>query len=177
MLIKCGCNAGTGTLVAGRISIVSDTRRSLVPAFGAIDRRHIMENAAYEFSAEQNEIILNLAKKMRFIGGTLVVLAVIYFAAGLFPFTRNGIPGWYGIGSICAQLIAGALYLTLGIFIIKAANSFRLIVQTEGNDIKNLMDALAFLLKNYRIQYCVIIVALILLVVALGFVVFWATRV
>ena len=134
-----------------------------------------MESATYEFSAEQNEVIQNLSKKMKFIGIVLVVIAAIYFAAGLFPFTRTALPGWYGIGSICAHSIAGALSLALGIFTIKAANSFRLIVQTQGNDIKNLMDALAFLLKNYRIQYWVIIGALILLVAALGLVIIMYT--
>ena len=136
-----------------------------------------MESAIYEFSAEQNEVIQNLSKKMKFIGVTLVIMAVIYFAAGLFPFTRTALPGWYGLGSICAHTIAGALYLALGVFTIKAASSFRLIVQTQGNDIKNLMDALAFLLKNYRIQYWVIIIALILVVAALGLViVMYATQ-
>ena len=106
--------------------------------------------------------------KMKFVGGTLVVIAIIYFAAGLFPFTQKSMPGWYGIGSICAQLIAGALYLALGIFAIRAAKSFRMIVETKGSDIRYLMDALTFLLKNYRIQYWVIVVAVILLVIALG---------
>lgn len=127
-----------------------------------------MESADYEFSAEQNEIFQGLSKKMKFVGGTLVVIAIIYFAAGLFPFTQKSMPGWYGIGSICAQLIAGALYLALGIFAIRAAKSFRMIVETKGSDIRYLMDALTFLLKNYRIQYWVIVVAVILLVIALG---------
>ena len=134
-----------------------------------------METANYEFSSEQNEIIQSLAKKMRFIGGVLIAMAMIYFAAAIFPFTRAAIPGWYGIGSICAHSIAGVLYLALGIFTTKAASSFRLIVQTQGNDINNLMDALAYLLKNYRIQYWVIITAMVMLVAALGIVIFMYT--
>ncbi len=127
-----------------------------------------MDDATYEFSTEQNEVILNLAQKMRFVGIALVVIAMIYFGAGLFPFLHNTIPGWYGIGSIISHTIAGVLYLALGTFSVKAANCFRLIVKTEGSDIKNLMDALVFLLKNYRIQYWLIVAALILLVVALS---------
>jgi hypothetical protein len=134
-----------------------------------------MEGAAYEFTAAQNELLQNLSKKMRFIGGTLVVIALIYIAAGVFPFTRSAIPGWYGVVSICGDFIAGALFLALGIFTIKAASSIRLIVETEGSDIKNLMDALAFLLRNYRIQYWVIVTALLILVTALGMAIFLYT--
>jgi len=137
-----------------------------------------MENATYEFTATQNATIQSLSRKMKFIGATLVVMAFIYFAAALFPFVRPEIPGWYAVGSICAHAVAGALYLALGIFTIRAARSFRLIVQTQGNDIDNLMDALAYLLKNYRIQYWVIVAALILVVVALAtVVVLWTSQV
>ncbi len=127
-----------------------------------------MEAENYEFTADQNRVIQNLAQKMKFIGVVFVVFAAIYFGAGLFPFTRAGMPGWYGIGSMLGDAIAGALYLALGIFTLKAARCFRLIVETEGSDIKNLMDALVFLLKNYRIQYSLIVALLILLVLALS---------
>jgi hypothetical protein len=126
-----------------------------------------MEGQEYEFSSEQNAVITSLAKRMKFIGVVLLALAALYFAAGFYPFLRSTMPGWYGIGSIIGHAIGGAVYLAIGIFTIKAARSFRLIVETQGSDIHNLMDALAFLLKQYAIQYWIILVALILLVVSL----------
>jgi hypothetical protein len=150
--------------------------RSARPAFHAVGpstKRQLMEAANYEFSAEQNEVIRNLAQKMKFIGIAFVILAVVYFGAGFFPFTQGALAGRYAIGSILSHTIGGALYLALGIFTLKAAKCFRLIVETEDSDIKNLMDALAYLLKNYRIQYWVIVSLLVLLILALSAAFLW----
>ncbi len=132
-----------------------------------------MEVENYEFTSDQNRVIQDLARKMKFIGVAFVVFAAIYFGAGLFPFTRAWMPGWYGIGSMLGDAIAGAVYLALGVFTLKAARCFRLIVETEGSDIKNLMDGLAYLLKNYRIQYGVILTLLVLLILTLSAVFLW----
>ena len=125
-----------------------------------------MEDQGYEFSEAQNEVILNLSKKMNFLGMILVIIAFVYFATAVYPLTKSGTPTGFIIGTVISHIIAGALYVAIGLFTIKASKSFRLIVQTQGSDIKNLMDALAFLLKQYSVQYWVVILALIFLGIA-----------
>ena len=133
-----------------------------------------MESANYEFSAGQNVLVSGLAGKMNFVGYSLVITAAVFFGTGFYPFTRGELPGMYGIVSIVTHLIGGAIYLAIGSLTIKAAKSFRLIVETKGNDIENLMDALAFLLKQYNVQFWIIVVALLLLVLGLPAVLYFS---
>ena len=86
----------------------------------------------YEFTADQNRVIADLAKKMRLVGIVLQVFGVLGTIAGLLLITRNGV----------GTLIQGVVSLFLGIWTVRAADAFRRIVTTQGQDISNLMAAL-----------------------------------
>ena len=62
----------------------------------------------------------------------------------------------------------GLFYLLLGIWTRSAAGSFRKIVDTRGNDIRNLMDGLGSLHRMYSLLYTLLVLILLAGVVALG---------
>lgn len=112
----------------------------------------------YEFSNSQNELIKNLADKMRFVGLFLIVSGVLALLGGILTLRQGGF----------GNIFNGVFYIVLGFWTQKAASSFKLIVDTEGSDIENLMGALGELRKLYALQYWLLIILLIFL--ALGIV-------
>lgn len=116
-----------------------------------------MEFQPYEFNNSQNQLIRQLAQKMRFVGYILLALGVLVIVAGIVNFRLGGF----------ATVIQGIIQLIIGIWTAKAATSFQLIVKTQGNDIENLMTALGELRKLYALQYWIFIIALVLVVVGI----------
>lgn len=110
-----------------------------------------MEFQQYEFSSSQNELITQLAEKMRFVAYFTIGLGVLVAIAGLFTLLRGGI----------SNIITGVVQIIIGVWTNKAASSFKLIVNTQGNDIENLMGALGELRKLYTLQYWLLILTLI----------------
>lgn len=111
----------------------------------------------YEFNQSQNELIQSLAKIMKFVAYFLIAMGIIAAISGLFAMTQGGFPA----------LVQGIANLIIGFWTLKAAQSFQLIVDTEGRDIENLMGALGELRKLYGLQYWVIIITLIFIVIGL----------
>jgi hypothetical protein len=66
----------------------------------------------------------------------------------------------------------GLFYLLLGIWTRSAAGSFRKIVETRGNDIKNLMDGLGSLHRMYSLLYTLLMLILLAGVASIGFTVY-----
>lgn len=110
-----------------------------------------MEFQQYEFSSSQNELITQLAEKMRFVAYFTIGLGVLIAIGGLFTVLRGGI----------SNIITGVVQIIIGVWTNKAASSFKLIVNTQGNDIENLMGALGELRKLYTLQYWLLILTLI----------------
>jgi hypothetical protein len=119
---------------------------------------YVMGGSMYEFNTSQNQLIKDLADKMRFVAYFLIGLGILLTIAGLVALRGGGI----------ANIIQGVIQIIIGFWTSRAANSFRSIVKTQGNDIGNLMSALEELRKLYTLQYWLLIVALIL--VAIGFI-------
>jgi hypothetical protein len=117
----------------------------------------------YEFTPGQNVTIGELAAKMRFVGFFLILGGVLQCLSVL--------AGHLG------GLISGLVYIFLGVWTRNAAASFQKIVDTEGSDITHLMSALNDLLRMYRLQYFLLIIALVLLlvVVPIGILVFFSS--
>lgn len=127
-----------------------------------------MESREYEFSSSQNELIKNLADKMRFVAYFLIAVGVLAVIGGLFSL-RTG-----GVGNI----INGVVYILIGVWTNNASSAFQRIVATTGSDIENLMGALGELRKLYTLQYWLLIIALVFIAIALVFtVIFVATTV
>lgn len=115
-----------------------------------------MDFQQYEFTSSQNELIQELAKKMRFVSYFLIGLGILAAIGGLFSIARGG------FGSI----VQGVVQVVIGIWTGSAASSFQKIVDTQGNDIENLMLSLGELRKLYVLQYWLYIIALIFVAIA-----------
>ena len=122
---------------------------------------NVVDNTAgYEFTPDQNLTIQILAKRMKFIGILNMIFAGFMTLGGiivLFKFPGQAIVAFAEV----------ALFGFIGVWNYKGAASFEMIVQTAGNDIAHLMNALADLKKIYNLQFWLMIVVLILIVVGI----------
>lgn len=110
-----------------------------------------MESKVYEFDQTQNQLILDLARKMRFVSYFLIALGVLLLIGGIISVRSGAIGG----------IINGVVQILIGFWTHKAASSFQRIVNTQGRDMENLMGALGELRKLYNLQYWLILIAII----------------
>lgn len=126
----------------------------------------------YEFSGDQNALMDGLATKMRGVGTFLLLLGFGMFvlaALGFLPTVTDSLPTlpdgappevlsaidrytafaaerrsqvYYGA---LASALQGIILLISGVYVRRAASSFREIVRTEGRDISHLLEALGAL--------------------------------
>jgi hypothetical protein len=116
-----------------------------------------MDNGTYEFNESQNQLILDLSKKMLFVSYFLIAGGILGVLGGLIIVLKGGF----------GELVQGVILLITGIWTINAAKAFQLIVDTQGSDIENLMGALGQLRKLYTLQYWLFLIALIFMAIAL----------
>ncbi|SKB12177.1 conserved membrane hypothetical protein [Planktothrix sp. PCC 11201] len=116
-----------------------------------------MENGIYEFNESQNQLILDLSKKMLFVSYFLIAGGILGAIGGVIVLLKGGF----------GELVQGVILLITGIWTINAAKAFKLIVDTQGNDIENLMGALGQLRKLYTLQYWLFLIAIIFMAIAL----------
>lgn len=116
-----------------------------------------MDNETYEFNESQNQLILDLSKKMMFVSYFLIASGALGTLAGIITIKQGGFSG----------IVQGVVLLITGIWTINAAKGFQLIVNTQGNDIENLMGALGQLRKLYSLQFWLFMISLIFIVIGL----------
>jgi len=118
-----------------------------------------MSQEQYEFSGSQNELIRDLSQKMNFVSSFLKVVGVINAIGGVLAIVQRQPNG-------ASAIINGVVYVLIGVWTSQAASSFLKIVDTQGNDIENLMLALGELRKLYQFQYWVLIICIIFVILA-----------
>lgn len=140
-----------------------ETISTEVPASERVDR----PGGEYEFNESENEVIRGMASVMRFIGIGTLILAMLVLAYGgiVTVITKSG-------AILFAFLFTSMLHMTFGVLMYKASRPFYRIIHTSGEDIMNLINALAALTRAYNIQCVSLILALLgtvmLLVAALS---------
>jgi hypothetical protein len=75
-------------------------------------------------------------------------------------------------GIVIGTGATGLFYLLLGTWTRRAAGSFRKVVATRGNDIRNLMDAIGALYSMYSMLYLLLILVLLAAVAGVGLTVY-----
>jgi hypothetical protein len=113
--------------------------------------------ADYEFSPTQERTIASLARLMQIIGGASMLFGVLALLA-LFGSRSNAL----------VVIIQSALMITIGALTLKVGGSFDRIRASIGSDIKHLMTALQGLRTIYLVQAWVLGLALLFLVLVLG---------
>jgi hypothetical protein len=183
----------------GRDRIDPATSRAIRLLFGSnpsssgCERRSSMATAydtvtRYEFTTQQNELIGDLAGKMRLVGLVAMVLGVLNMLSAIlllvFVFQdrlpadilqripedvrANLPPTAYLWGYLLQAAAAGLIFLMLGSWTRSAAASFQRIVDTTNRDIGHLMEALNSLRKMYSLLYSLIVITVIVFLVGLG---------
>ncbi len=115
----------------------------------------------YEYTAEQNQLIADLARKMLGVGifmcliGALALIACAASAWG----SR--------LDTAVVLAFAAVFFLAIATWTVAASRSFRKIVATEGHDIPHTMAALAQLRRFYTLHFWLIIAYLVLIVLAI----------
>src|SRR5262249_43319151 len=71
-------------------------------------------------------------------------------------------------GIAISNAVNGLLYLLIGVWTRSAGGSFKQVVETQGGDIRHLMDALSSLNKMYSLVYTLILLALLLFLATVG---------
>jgi len=117
----------------------------------------------YEFDTAQSSLIERLAGAIKFVGVWFLVLAALQAAMLLLVIVLTG---RVGLAVVIQYVAVGALLFFQGLWNNRAAESFRRIAGTQGNDIGNLMSALGDLNKLYALTRVLIIIALVLFVLA-----------
>lgn len=115
----------------------------------------VVSSAAFEFNNEQNKLIGDLSLKMRFVGTFLAVIGVLVCVRTLLVFQ----PG------MAAAFVQGIVFILVGVWSRQAGTSFQVLVDTTGDDIHHLMNALASLKKCYTLQFWLLMISVIALVV------------
>ncbi len=117
----------------------------------------MIDDRTYEFNNSQNELILDLSKKMTFVSYFAMIAGVLGIISGLITITQGDL----------SPIIQGVISLLIGIWTINAAKAFKAIVHTQGNDIENLMGALGELRKLYNLQFWLLLIGLIFIGIGL----------
>jgi hypothetical protein len=109
------------------------------------------DGGRYEFGDPENEVIAHTARRAGTWGSVSLVLGLLQMLAG---FTQLNQPGT-ALGSI----LRGAVAIIVGVIFRKVGDSFKRVVDTRGDDIGNLMEALRGLSSAFQTQIVAVGVA------------------
>lgn len=121
---------------------------------------------SYEFSEAENQTIGRLALRMRGVGFWFEVLGIVKLAGALAPILLDR--GQGNIRFDFAGTLTGLFFLVLGYWTRRAGWSFQVIIDSKGNDIAFLMDALGNLLKFYLLLDTLILAVVAILIITFG---------
>ena len=120
-----------------------------------------MTEESYEFTAEQNGLIADLARKMKWV-------AVFMFAIGALALIGTVSSALRSRPDLAVLLVlVAAFFLAIATWTFRAGREFHRIVVTRGQDIPHTMNALAQLRRFYTLHFWLIVVYLALIVLAI----------
>jgi hypothetical protein len=128
----------------------------------------------YEFTEDENDTITIIAHLMRFVGtGMIGIGALLGVFSGIFliaimAHTRADPREALLLVLLALQTFACGFAIMIGFWLRGASESFQQIVNTRGNDIANLMEALHELGRVYGVQRILLVLGGALGVIGLG---------
>ena len=114
----------------------------------------------YEFSDVENILLGDLASNMSFVGIFNVIGGILLMLLGVVAMLAAG-------PIALVYIVQGVVNFLVGIWTRSSAAGFRRIVDTQGNDVANLMTALGDLKRIYALQKIVIIVTMVVVVLGI----------
>ena len=112
----------------------------------------------FEFNEQQNATIKSLASCMRWVGAVMLVIGALQCIVGVVTIAKQGLP----------SLLQGLILIVFAVFTYKAADAFRRIVDSSGQDIAHLMVALSSLRSLYRLQVIILAIVGLILIISFG---------
>lgn len=121
----------------------------------------------YEFNDMENATIAKAAGRARMWGIISIVIGVLYVISGFFAVAQP---------ALLPNLASGAKDIVVGIVFLGVAGSLTQVVQTQGNDVQHMMQALDKLSTSLMVQIVVTIVGVVLgaILMVLGMIFFVA---
>jgi len=123
------------------------------------------KSAQYEFNAEQNRTIGELAAAMSVVATLMKVAGLvflIFFGLVLYGVLQTEGPPISAYAPVVGLGAAALLCLAIAFWTSGSAHSFRRIVESQNRDIWHLMNALSSLRDMYGLLRTIIIAALVL---------------
>lgn len=122
--------------------------------------RESQGRAQYEFGDAENAVIGSVSKRSVTWGTVSIVLGVFQVIAGVAALKTPT------VGLV--QLVGGVVAIIVGISFRKVGGSFKSVVDTQGNDVGNLLDALRGLDRALVTQLVAVVVGFVIGVVGVA---------
>jgi hypothetical protein len=111
----------------------------------------------YEFNDLENGIIGKAAGRARTWGIISIVIGALYTLSGIFFFLAP---------TLLINLATGIVGIIVGVTFLGAGNSLRTVVDTQGNDMQHMMQAMEKLASAFMVQIVMAIVGFVLAAIA-----------
>jgi hypothetical protein len=119
----------------------------------------------YEFSAPENVIIRQLVDAIRFVSAASLAVAAFTVILGVAGLVTQGKAG---VGPALGNFVQAVVFGLIGLWLQRAVDAFNRIVETSGDDITHLLEALRELTRVFSLQRTVLVLAVIVIVMAIG---------
>jgi hypothetical protein len=110
----------------------------------------------YEFSPAENEVLSTVTRWTGLLAWILMGCTLVLAVGALIT----------GEAGAIGSLIVAAMYFIVGLNLRGAAGSLAAVIDTSGNDVDHLMDALAKLGSTFRLMAITLLVGAVVFVVA-----------
>ncbi|MCY0995075.1 hypothetical protein OV203_48565 [Nannocystis sp. ILAH1] len=119
----------------------------------------------YEFSATENVIIRQLVDAMRFVAAASLAVGAFVLILGIAGLVTQGRSA---VGPALGDFAEAVVFVLIGLWLQRAVDAFNRVVDTSGDDITHLLDALRELTRVFSLQRTVLVLAAIVIVMAIG---------
>ncbi|MBW3535554.1 MAG: hypothetical protein KY453_10125 [Gemmatimonadetes bacterium] len=113
--------------------------------------------SSYEFEPAEDAVIERTARWVTWWGWIAVAAGILLIVGGLTTWDEGGL----------AQAALGGVYILIGVYFRGAGRALARVVDTTGNDIGHLMEALDRLTAAFRVQVILVVVFVVMAVVAI----------
>lgn len=101
----------------------------------------------YKFNDDQKALFRDLSNKMRFVSICMLAIEVPWTIQAILDLSR--LNKWFDAAVSLTQII---VFLLISYWTYKTASSFKRIVNTKGNNLKHLREALSNMKNIYKLQ-------------------------
>lgn len=119
----------------------------------------------YEFSAPENVIIRQLVDAMRFVSAASLAVGAFVLILGLAGLATQGKAA---IGPAIGDFAEAVVFVLIGVWLQRAVDAFNRVIDTKGDDITHLLNAIRELTRVFSLQRTVLVLAVILIVLGIG---------